>query len=597
MSSTTPSAHERVRGFVRHTGLAAGLVSLLSVGVACLFIAPSAFAQPPGTSTTVSQPVSSSINLGGSNTDSATVTASGDGDVAPTGSVAFYACGPTATAEPCTPTGSPFDTESLASNTDNPVTVTTQTAFTPTGAGTWCFASVYSGDDNYSGSSDETTDECFTVDTGTSTTVSQPGNSSINLGNSNTDSATVTGSVSGVAPTGSVAFYACGPTATAETCTPSGSPFDTESLAGNADNPVTVTTQTAFTPAGAGTWCFAAVYSGDSNYSGSNDETTDECFIVGTGTSTTVTKPTSKKISLGTSNTDSAKITGSASGVAPTGSVAFYACGPTATAETCTPSGSPFDTESLAGNAVNPVTVTTQTAFTPDAVGTWCFAAIYSGDSNYSGSNDETTDECFSVIEATSTTVSQVSSRADGLVKYFDTATVTGNATLGDPTGSVTFYECGPNPPMQGCTDEVNDLGTVTLTAGADHNASAKSPGFKPTTAGTYCFGAYYSGDSNYLNSNDTGYAGAECFNAGPSPTITSFSPTSAKPGTKLTINGKNLSGATEVVIGGVDVTKILTDSGTRITVDVPAGAASEKTIEVVTEFGSGTSKSKLKVT
>lgn len=421
-----------------------------------------------------------------------------------------------------------------------------------------------------------------------STTTSTPGSAGIPLGATNTDSATVTGSDVGTPPTGTVGFYACGPTATAQPCTPSGSPFDTETLDGT-DNPATVTS-VAFTPSAAGIWCFAAVYSGDSNYAGSNDETTDECFTV-FGSSTKST-PGSTSITLGTTDTDSAAVTGSDSGTDPTGTVAFYACGPTGSKTSCTPSGSPFDTEMLDGTD-NPSTVTS-VSFTPTAAGYWCFAAVYSGDSNYPASNDETTTECVLVKEASSTTVSKPSS--SGVVighNAIDTATVTGNATLGAPTGSVTFYECGPSPAGQACTVQVNNVGTTALTPGSGDTSTARSPAFVPTTAGIYCFGAYYSGDSNYLNSNDT--STDECFQAGSAPKVTSFTPTSGAPGKKVTIKGTNLKGATSVSFDGTAAT-ILTDSATKITVDVPSGAKSGQ-IKVVTAFGTATSKSKFKVT
>jgi hypothetical protein len=472
-SSPQPSSHRRIRGVVRHTGLAAGLVTLLSVGAACLFTAPSAFAQG-GSSTTTSTPGSASIPLGSSNSDSATVTGTGDGDVAPTGTVAFYACGADSTG-----------------------------------------------------------------------------------------------------------------------CTPSGSPFDTETLNGT-DNPATVTTQTPFTPAAAGTWCFAAVYSGDSNYSGSSDETSDECFTV--NGSTTVSKPGSSRIALSGTNTDSATVTGSDASVDPSGTVSFYECGPTPSAQPCTPTGSPFDTETLNGTS-NPSTVTS-VSITPSAAGIWCFAAVYSGDSNYPGSSDETTDECFTVTEAPSTTTSHPSG-SPGVVtghKAYDMATVTGNAALGAPTGSVTFYECGPSPSAQNCVDQVNIVGTVALTQGANDESTATSPAFVPTTAGTYCFGAYYSGDSNYLNSNDT--TTDECFVVGPAPSVTSFSPVSGKPGAKVTINGKNLyegGVVPTVTIGGV-AAKALTYTATKITVKVPSGAKTGR-IRVVTGVGPAVSKKNFKVT
>ncbi len=377
--------------------------------------------------------------LGNSNSDSATVTGS-VGGIDPTGSVDFYECGPTASPTPCT-SGSwtQFDTESL-NGTSNPDTVASA-SFTPTSTGYWCFAGVYSGDSNYSGSSDSTTDECFDVTPTGSSTTTAPASSSIPFGDGNTDSATVTGSAS-ADPTGSVDFYECGPTASPTPCT-SGSwtQFDTESLSGTS-NPDTVTSA-SFTPTSTGYWCFAGVYSGDSNYSGSSDSTTDECFDVTSGGSSTSTTPGSTSIVLGAGNTDSATVTGSAS-VDPTGSVDFYECGPTASPTPCT-SGSwtQFDTESLSGTS-NPDTVTSA-SFTPTSTGYWCFAGVYSGDSNYSGSSDSTTDECFDVSLASVGTVTTPASSSIVLgASNTDGAVVTGNAAGGSPTGNVTFYECGP---------------------------------------------------------------------------------------------------------------------------------------------------------
>jgi hypothetical protein len=471
MSSNKPSSRQGTRGFARKTGIAAGLVTLLSVGAACLFLTPSAFA---------------------------------DGD--------------------------------------------------------------------------------------SSTTTSTPTDATVALGASNTDSATVTGSDMGTPPTGTVQFYACGPTASPEVCTPSGSPFDTETLDGT-DNPSTVTS-VGLTPDAAGTWCFAAVYSGDSNYAGSSDGTTDECFTVSTGTSTITSAPGSTKINLGTTNTDTATVASTPSSPDPTGTVAFYACGPTGSATPCTPSGSPFDTEPLNGTS-EPATVTSA-SFTPSAAGEWCFAAVYSGDSNFTGSNDGTTDECFSVKQVATTTVSAPSSAnvATGRATY-DTATVTGDSALGSPTGSVTFYLCGPTPSAQSCVFQGDDLGTTSLTAGASDTATAASPVITPTTAGVYCFGAYYSGDASYINSSDTSVD--ECFNVGGAPTVKSFSPTSGKVGKKVTITGTNLTGATAVKIGGVAAT-IVSVTATKIVVKVATGDKTGKVV-VVTPFGSATSKAKFKVT
>ena len=72
-------------------------------------------------------------------------------------------------------------------------------------------------------------------------------------------------------------------------------------------------------------------------------------------------------------------VTGSIGGIDPTGTVSFYACGENV--DPCVPSGTPFDTETLSGTS-NPAMVTSASS-TPDSTGTWCFAAVYSGDGNY----------------------------------------------------------------------------------------------------------------------------------------------------------------------------------------------------------------------
>lgn len=55
-------------------------------------------------------------------------------------------------------------------------------------------------------------------------------------------------------------------------------------------------------------------------------------------------------------------------------------------------------------------------------------------------------------------------------------------------------------------------------------------------------------------------------------PTITSFTPTQARVGTRVTINGTNLAGTTAVTIGGVRVTTFVSRTATRVVVTAPAG-------------------------
>ncbi|HTZ07797.1 MAG TPA: Ig domain-containing protein, partial [Acidimicrobiales bacterium] len=115
--------------------------------------------------------------------------------------------------------------------------------------------------------------------------------SSVNLGGSVTDTATVTGTAAGGAPTGDVTFYAC-QTSTAKTlttgsCPPSDPPIATATLAAG-EGDTSGATSAPFIPTSDGTWCFSAVYGGDDSYVGSADDTSaadldpHECVLVST---------------------------------------------------------------------------------------------------------------------------------------------------------------------------------------------------------------------------------------------------------------------------------------------------------------------------
>ena len=58
----------------------------------------------------------------------------------------------------------------------------------------------------------------------------------------------------------------------------------------------------------------------------------------------------------------------------------------------------------------------------------------------------------------------------------------------------------------------------------------------------------------------------------GVTPQITSFSPQSGPPGTTVTINGRNLSGATNVAFNGTPA-PVISNSATQIVTTVPAGS------------------------
>ncbi len=149
--------------------------------------------------------------------------------------------------------------------------------------------------------------------------------------------------------------------------------------------------------------------------------------------------------------TDTATVTGNTTGGVPGGTITFTECGPTTSAALC-PSGTPVGSPvTLSGSGHT--STATSASFTPTAVGTYCFAAVYTPNtgSNYSGSTDNMTgtvdsNECFTLNPAPSQTTTQQSASGSGegtivigpTGSVTDTATVTGNTTAGVPGGTVT---------------------------------------------------------------------------------------------------------------------------------------------------------------
>ncbi len=230
----------------------------------------------PACPTVTVAPTSSSIDLGARTTD--TMTLSGAGGVTPTGSVNFAVCPGAAPCDPNSAAAVDLGPGTLSGSGDT--ATATSSGFTPNRAGTYCFWASYDGSRQYLAIAEmSTTDQCLTVTRFQPQLTTIPSRTSIVLGGSNTDSATFA-TVIGDPPSGTVSFFACGPLPSATGCT---------SSAGTAFSPsVPVTTEVGmasapsqpFTPTATGTYCFLAVYSGDTNYAPSSDGSADECFTV-----------------------------------------------------------------------------------------------------------------------------------------------------------------------------------------------------------------------------------------------------------------------------------------------------------------------------
>ncbi|MFN2463513.1 MAG: beta strand repeat-containing protein [Candidatus Dormibacteria bacterium] len=121
-----------------------------------------------------------------------------------------------------------------------------------------------------------------------------------------------------------------------------------------------------------------------------------------------------------------------------------------------------------------------------------------------------------------------------------DTATVTGTAGAGQPTGTVDFHLCGPLTSATGCTTGGTDVGSQsTSTAGTLTETYVGPNSSRLNALGTYCWRADYTADqsTNYINATGPIDAGNECFTVvGDTTTTTSSSPTGAqKPGVSAT--------------------------------------------------------------
>jgi hypothetical protein len=134
------------------------------------------------TTTTPSTGSGGTTTFGSSVTDHAIVQAVVGGDGTPTGTVTFFVCNPSQTSGGACPTGngtqvgSPVTTTAIAGS-NPPASSADSDAVTANQTGTWCFRGVYTpggaNGNNYTGSSDASSGECFTVKDTTASTSAQ----------------------------------------------------------------------------------------------------------------------------------------------------------------------------------------------------------------------------------------------------------------------------------------------------------------------------------------------------------------------------------------------------------------------------------------
>ena len=185
-------------------------------------------------------------------------------------------------------------------------------------------------------------------------------------------------------------------------------------------------------------------------------------------------------ITIGSSFTDKATVTGPSGATAPTGTVTYNVY------STSDCSGMPVF---MSTNNVG----STSASFTPTAPGTYRVIATYNGDGNYNAKSGACNDsgEAVTVDKATPTIATQVSPSSITLgASFTDTASLTKPSGAPNPTGTVTFDLYGPG----------DDAAPARLSPSRRTSAAAARlrRRSRPAAAGTYHLVAHYSGDGNY---------------------------------------------------------------------------------------------------
>jgi uncharacterized repeat protein (TIGR01451 family) len=437
-------------------------------------------------------------------TDTATITA--NTPVSPGGTVSFFLCDPTQVAADGCDAGSGTKIGSDVTVIGGQATSDAPPASAFVATGTYCWRAEYSGDDTYNPAShSDSSSECFTLARQSVSVITQTSATATSA----TDTATVTGG--GPTPGGTVSFFICTPAqVTSGGCEGSAGTQVGGAVQVGADG----TAMSASTPVtqANGKYCWRTVYSGDDFYLGSNDtNSTTECFTPSkqTATITTAASPKTGSVAPGVSASDTATVSGIAGGPTPTGSVTFFLCGPSDVAGDSCPLGKGTQVSS---NVLSGGSATSDSTTATSALGEYCWRAEYGGNGFYNAADPtDFTSECFTVALQTATVTTSSTPTGGNVVpgaSASDSVTVSGGS--GTPTGSVTFFLCGPGQLTGGsCPTGGTQVGDAVM---LDGSGKAASPSTAATSAiGTYCWRAEYGGDGTYAAASGTDST-AECF-------------------------------------------------------------------------------------
>jgi uncharacterized repeat protein (TIGR01451 family) len=372
--------------------------------------------------------------------------------------------------------------------------------------GAHSITAVYGGDSNFSGSSSPPLTQTVNA-AATTTTLSSSANPS-----SFGQVVTFTATVSGSGATGSVTFMDGAVNIGSGTLSAGTVTFTTSSLT-------------------AGVHSITAVYSGNSNFATSTSSPLAQ--TVNQATTTTTLSSSANPSSFGQSITFTATVSGSGA----TGTVTFKDGGVSIGSGTLSAGTATFTTSTLTAGAHS-------------------ITAVYSGDSNFSGSSSPTLTQTVSPAATTTTLSSSANPSTVGQSVTF-TATVSGSGA----TGTVTFKDGGVS------------IGSGTLSAGTATFTTST------LTAGAHSITAVYSGDSNFTTSTSSPFA--QTVNQAVTTTTLSSSPNPSTFGQAVTftatVSGSGATGSVTFKDGATVLgsTALSAGSATFTTSSLTAGSHS----------------------
>jgi hypothetical protein len=286
-----------------------------------------------------------------------------------------------------------------------------------------------------------------------------------NIGDSITDSSTLSGATSDAGGTVTYSAYAG-----ANTCT------GTDLL----NSTVTVTNGTvpnsgAFIPTAAGSYSFQAVYSGDTNNNGASSVCSTEQLLVKANPSISTTL-SATSVPVGSTVHDSATLSGATSDAGGTVTYTVY------TNSTCSLGARDAGTKPVTNGVVPD---SNGLAFT--STGTFYWQAVYSGDTKNNGATSACTDEQL-VVNPLPTSVTT----AQNLIPN-DSFTLSGATSSAG--GTITFNLYSPSNTT--CSGVPALTQTVNVSGNGTYSTTNAS--FIASTEGTWRWASSYSGDTNNL--------------------------------------------------------------------------------------------------